>query len=42
MIATLLCARAGLAVAPLVVVAVAVAYLTREALTAYVDERIGR
>jgi H+/Cl- antiporter ClcA len=41
MIATLLCSKAGLAVAPLIVVAVAVAYLTSEALTAYVDARIG-
>ena len=41
MIATLLSAKAGLAVAPLIVVAVAVAYLTSEALTAFVDTRIG-
>ena len=41
MIATLLSAKAGLAVAPLIVVAVAVAYLTSEALTAFVDARIG-
>ena len=41
MIASLLCAKAGLTVAPLVVVAVVVAYLTSEALTAYVDARIG-
>jgi H+/Cl- antiporter ClcA len=41
MIATLLCSHAGLAVAPLIVVAVVVAYLTSEALTAYVDARIG-
>ena len=41
MIATLLSAKAGLAVAPLVVVAVAVAYLTSEALTAFVDARVG-
>ena len=41
MIASLLCAKAGLAVAPLIVVAVAVAYLTSEALTAFVDARIG-
>lgn len=41
MIATLLASKAGLAVAPLIVVAVTVAYLTSEALTAYVDERIG-
>ena len=41
MIASLLCAKAGLTVAPLIVVAVAVAYLTSETLTAYVDARIG-
>ena len=41
MIATLLCAKAGLAAAPLIVVAVVVAYLTSEALTAFVDERVG-
>src|SRR5215471_11811994 len=41
MIASLLSAKAGLAVTPLVVVAVAVAYLTSEALTAYVDSRVG-
>ena len=41
MIATLLCAKAGLSVAPLIVVAVAVAYLTSETLTAYVDARVG-
>lgn len=41
MIATLLSAKAGLAVAPLIVVAVAVAYLTSETLTAFVDARIG-
>jgi hypothetical protein len=41
MIATLLSAKAGLAVAPLIVVAVTVAYLTSESLTAYVDARIG-
>ena len=41
MIASLLCAKAGLAVAPLIVVAVAVAYLTSETLTAYVDARVG-
>ena len=39
MIATLLSAKAGLAVAPLIVVAVAVAYLTSETLTAFVDAR---
>jgi uncharacterized membrane protein AbrB (regulator of aidB expression) len=42
MIATLLSARAGLEVAPLIVIAVVVAYLASEALTAYVDSRIGR
>ena len=41
MIATLLLAKAGLAAAPLIVVAVAVAYLTSESLTAFVDARIG-
>ncbi len=41
MIATLLCAKAGLTVAPLIVVAVAVAYLTSETLTAFVDARVG-
>ena len=41
MIATLLSAKAGLAVTPLIVVAVAVAYLTSETLTAYVDARVG-
>ena len=40
MIATLLSAKAGLEVAPLVVIAVVVAYLASEALTAYVDARI--
>ncbi len=40
LIATLLSANAGLEVAPLVVIAVVVAYLTSEALTAYVDARI--
>jgi H+/Cl- antiporter ClcA len=40
MIASLLCAKAGLVVAPLVVVAVVVAYLTSEALIAYVDQRV--
>jgi H+/Cl- antiporter ClcA len=42
MIALLLCLSAGGAVAPLVIVAVVVAYLTSEALTAYVDARVGR
>jgi hypothetical protein len=41
MLATLLTAKAGLSVAPLIVVAVAVAYLTSEALTAFVDARVG-
>ena len=41
MIASLLCAKAGLTVAPLIVVAVAVAYLASETLTAYIDARIG-
>ena len=41
MIATLLCAKAGLAVAPLIVVAVVVAYVASEALSAFVDARIG-
>ena len=41
MIASLLSVNAGLAVAPLIVVAVVVAYLTSEALTAFVDARIG-
>ena len=40
MIALLLSINAGLAIAPLVVVAVVVAYLVSEALTAYVDSRI--
>jgi H+/Cl- antiporter ClcA len=39
MIASLLCAKAGLAVAPLIVVAVVIAYLTTEALTAFVNSR---
>ena len=42
MIATLLSARAGLEVAPLIVIAVVVAYLASELLSAYVDARIGR
>jgi len=41
MIATLLCAKAGLAVAPLIIVAVVIAYLTTEALTAFADSRAG-
>ena len=41
MIALLLGLSAGGAVAPLVIVAVVVAYLTSEALTAYVDARVG-
>ena len=40
MIATLLCAHAGLAVTPLIIVAVVVAYIASEALTAYVDSRV--
>jgi hypothetical protein len=40
LIVSLLTAEAGLAVTPLIVVAVVVAYLTSEALTAYVDSRI--
>jgi len=40
MIASLLSVNAGLAIAPLVVVAVVVAYLVSEALTAYVDSRV--
>jgi H+/Cl- antiporter ClcA len=40
MIASLLCAKAGLTVTPLIVVAVVVAYLISETLTAYVDARI--
>jgi hypothetical protein len=41
MIATLLSAKAGLEVAPLVVIAVVVAYVASEVLSAYVDARIG-
>ena len=41
MIALLLSVNAGLAVAPLVIVAVVIAYLTSLALSAYVDTRIG-
>jgi H+/Cl- antiporter ClcA len=41
-IATLLTAKAGLAVAPIVIVAVVVAYLASLGLTAYVDQRVGR
>jgi len=40
MIALLLSASAGLAVAPLVIVAVVVAYLVTLTLSAYVDNRI--
>ena len=40
-IALLLTVGAGMAVAPLVIVAVVVAYLASIALTAYVDERVG-
>jgi H+/Cl- antiporter ClcA len=39
-IASLLSSKAGLAVAPLIIVAVVVAYLTTEGLTAYVDSRL--
>ena len=42
MIASLLSVKAGLAVTPLVVVAVAIAYLVSETLTAFVDSRVGR
>jgi H+/Cl- antiporter ClcA len=42
MIALLLTVEAGLGVAPLIVVAVVVAYLASLTLTAYVDSRIGR
>ncbi len=42
MIASLLSVKAGLAVAPLVIIAVVAAYLTSEALSAYVDARVGR
>jgi H+/Cl- antiporter ClcA len=41
MIALLLSIKAGLAVAPLVIVAVVVAYLASETLTAYVDSHVG-
>jgi H+/Cl- antiporter ClcA len=41
MIGLLLSVKAGLSVAPLVVVGVVVAYLTSETLTAYVDSRVG-
>ena len=41
MIATLLSAKAGLAVAPLIVVAVVVAYITSETLTAFFSARVG-
>jgi H+/Cl- antiporter ClcA len=40
MIATLLTIKAGLAVAPLIIVGVVVAYLASEVMTAYVDSRI--
>jgi H+/Cl- antiporter ClcA len=42
MIASLLGVKAGLAVTPLVVVGVVIAYLTSEALTTFVDARVGR
>lgn len=41
-IATLLTVHAGLGVAPIIIVAVAVAYLASLTLTAYVDARVGR
>ena len=41
MIASLLCVNAGLAVTPLIVVAVAVAYLASETLTAVMKARVG-
>jgi hypothetical protein len=41
LIASLLTIKAGLAVAPLVIVGVVVAYLVSETLTAYVDSRVG-
>jgi H+/Cl- antiporter ClcA len=41
-IAVLLTAKAGLAVAPIAIVAVVVAYLASLALTAYVDQSVGR
>jgi H+/Cl- antiporter ClcA len=41
MIATLLTAKAGLAVTPLIVIAVVTAYLVSIALTAFVDQRVG-
>jgi nitrogen fixation/metabolism regulation signal transduction histidine kinase len=41
MIATLLSAKAGLAVAPIVIVAVVTAYLVSITLTAFVDNRVG-
>ena len=41
MIATLLSAKAGLAVAPLIVVAVVIAYITSETLTAFVHAGVG-
>jgi hypothetical protein len=40
MIASLLCAKGGLALTPLVVVSVVVAYIATEALTAYVGSRV--
>jgi hypothetical protein len=41
MIASLLSAKAGLAVTPVVVIAVVTAYLVSLALTAFVDQRVG-
>ena len=40
-IGLLLCVKGGLTVAPLVIVAVVVAYIASEALTSYVDSRVG-
>jgi chloride channel protein, CIC family len=41
MIASILCAKAGIAVTPLIIVGVTVAYLVSLGLTAYVDSRVG-
>ena len=41
-IASLLTSQAGLAVAPTAIVGVVVSYLVSVALSAYVDERVGR
>ena len=40
-IALILCSSAGLTVAPLIIVAVVVAYLASLGLTAFLDERVG-